>query len=40
MKNFCKYLKEHAIKTINYEKKEKLPLRTEESQSYHKQNFC
>ena len=40
VKNFCKDLKEHAIKIINYEKKEMIPLTIEESQSYHEQNIC
>ena len=31
MKNFCKDLAEHAIKIINYEKKDIIPLRIEES---------
>ena len=30
MKKFCKYLREHAIKIINYEKKKMISLTTEE----------
>ena len=30
MKRFCKSLKEHVIKIINYEKKEMIPLTNEE----------
>ena len=40
MKSFCKDLKEHVTKIIDYEKKEMIPLTIEESQSYHEQNIC
>ena len=39
MKNFCKDLKEHATKTVNYEKKEMMPLTIEENKLYHEHNF-
>ena len=32
--NFCKNLREHAVKIINYEKKELIPLTDEETKSY------
>ena len=37
MKKFCKDLKEHVIKIINYGKKEMIPLTYEEIESYKKQ---
>ena len=40
MKNFCKDLREHAIKIINYEKKEMILLAIGECQSHHEQNMC
>ena len=40
MERFCKDLKEHAVKIINYEKKEMIPLNEEENESYEKQNVC
>ena len=40
MKNFCKDLKEHAIKISSYEKKEMIPLTIGECKSYHEQNIC
>ena len=40
MKKFCEYLKEHATKIINYEKKEIIPLTYEENKSYKKQKVC
>ena len=40
MKNFCKDLIEHLTNITNYEKKETIPLTTEESKSYHEQNIC
>ena len=40
MKRFCKDLKEHATKIINYEKKEMIPLTDEENKSYKKQKVC
>ena len=36
----CKKLKEHAIKIINYEEKEMVPLTDEESKSYEEQKAC
>ena len=39
MERFCKNLKEHATKIINYEKKEMIPLTDEENKSYKKQKF-
>ena len=40
MKNFCLDLKEHAIKIINYEKKEMIPLRKEEKKTHREQKVC
>ena len=40
MKKFCKNLKEHATKMINFEKKEMIPLTHEENESYLKQKSC
>ena len=40
MKKFCKYLREHAMKIINYEKKRIVPLRTKEEICYNKQKIC
>ena len=40
MKNFCLHLIEHATKTINYEKKEMIPLTKEEKDWHNKQNVC
>ena len=40
MERFCKDLREHAMKIINYEKKKKkemIPLTEEENESYEKQ---
>ena len=39
MKGFCKVLKEHATRTINYEKKEIIPLTKEEEKMYHRQKI-
>ena len=36
----CKKLKDHALKIINHEKKEKIPLSEEESKSYEEQDAC
>ena len=36
----CKKLKEHAMKIINYEKKEMIPLTYEENKSYKDQEAC
>ena len=35
----CKRLKEHAMKTINYEEKEMIPLTYEENKSYKEQKI-
>ena len=40
MERFCKDLKEHATKIINYDKKEMIPLTDEENKSYKKQEVC
>ena len=40
MKKFCKDLREHAAKIINYEKKKMIPLTTEEKIHYNKQKIC
>ena len=40
MGRFCKDLKEHAIKIINYEKKEIIPLTYKDNKSYKKQKVC
>ena len=40
MKKFCKDLKEHATKIINYEKKKMIPLTTKEEIYYNKQKLC
>ena len=40
MKKFCKDLREHAMKIINYEKKNIVPLTTKEEISYNKQKLC
>ena len=40
MKKFCKDLKEHATKIINYEKKKIIPLTTEEKINYNDQKVC
>ena len=37
MESFCKDLKEHATKIINYEKKDMIPLSDREKNSYKKQ---
>ena len=39
MKKFCKDLKEHAMKIINYEKKRMVPLTAKEEICYNKQKF-
>ena len=38
--NLCKKLKESAMKIINYEKKEMIPLTYEENKSYKEQEAC
>ena len=40
MKKFCKDLREHAMKIINYENKKMIPLTTEEKIYYNKQKIC
>ena len=40
MERFCKNLKEHAAKILNYEKKEMIPLTYKENKSYKKQKVC
>ena len=40
MKKFCKDLREHAMKIINYEKKKMIPLTTEEKIYHNKQKIC
>ena len=40
MKKFCKDLREHAMKIINYEKKRIVPLTTKEEICYNKQKIC
>ena len=40
MKIFCKDLKDQAIKIINCEKKEMIPLTNEEKESYENQEIC
>ena len=40
MEEFCKNLKEHATKIINYVKKEMIPLTDKENKSYEKQKVC
>ena len=39
MKKFCKYLREHATKIINYKKKKMIPLATKEEIYYNKQKI-
>ena len=40
MKKFCKNLKEHATRIINYEKKKIIPLTKEEKINYNDQQIC
>ena len=40
MERFCKNLKEHTTKIINYEKKEMIPLTSEERKLHRKQKKC
>ena len=40
MKKFCKDLREHTIKIINYEKKKNIPLTAEEKIDYNDQEVC
>ena len=39
MKNFCKDLKDQAMKIINYEQKEMIPLTNKEKKSYENKKF-
>ena len=40
MEKFCKDLREHAPKIINYEKKKMIPLTKKEEKNYNKQKVC
>ena len=40
MKKFCKDLRIHATKIINYEKKKIIPLTPKEKINYNDQNVC
>ena len=40
MKKFCKDLREHATKKINYEKKDMTPLTKEEEETCNNQKVC
>ena len=40
MEIFCKDLREHAMKIMNYEKKEMTPLTDQENELYEKQKVC
>ena len=40
MKMFCKDLKDQAMKIINYEKKEMIPLTDEDKETHENQNIC
>ena len=40
MKKFCKDLREHATKIINYKEKKMIPLTTKEEIYYNKQKIC
>ena len=40
MEMFCKDLKDEAMKIINYEKKEMIPLTDEEKETYENQKIC
>ena len=40
MEMFCKDLRDQAMKIINYEKKEMIPLTDKETVSYEKQEVC
>ena len=37
---FCKDLNEQTVKTINYEKKEVIPLTNKQKESYQNQEIC
>ena len=40
MERFCKDLRDHEMKIINYEEKEMIPLTDKENKSYEKQRVC
>ena len=40
MERFCKDLRDHEMKIINYEEKEMIPLTDKENKSYEKQKVC
>ena len=40
MKRFCKDLKDHATKIIDFKKKNMIPLIKEEEDNYNKENIC
>ena len=40
MKKFCKDLREHAAKVINYEKKDMIPLTKKEEENHNNQKVC
>ena len=40
MKRFCKDLKDHATKIIDFKKKDMIPLTKEEKDNYNKENIC
>ena len=40
MKGFCEDLREHAMKIIDYEEKEMIPLTNEQNNFYKKQDIC
>ena len=40
MKKFCKDLREHSTKIINFEKKKMIPLTTKEEIHHNKQKIC
>ena len=40
IKELCKNLKDQALKIINYEKKEMIPLSEEQNKSYEEQDVC
>ena len=40
MTKFCKDLREHATKIINYEKKDMIPLTKKEEETYNNQKVC
>ena len=40
IKKFCKDLRKHTIRIVNYEKKEMIPLTDEENQFYEEKKVC